>query len=235
MEDSLRIWLKRIRGKHLLTQAEIAERIGIARTTLAGYEAKASTRPIPDDVVQKLRQEFPDVEFPHAEEKKAIPPVPDILGKPLFPVGFAPVPMRYAGIVPASTEWGDPLVSEELIEVDGKYVNAKRFAATVAGDSCYPALHRGDLTIWESDPNASYGLIVLAQRKGDHGCTVKELVYDNEAGRSRLHPINPDYEDPDDGDGWGVIARLVAVVRQSDGPEKSWIYPKGLRVRHLVG
>jgi Peptidase S24-like len=136
--------------------------------------------------------------------------------------------------VPASTEWGDPLASEELIEVDGKYVNAKRFAATVTGDSCYPALHRGDLTIWESDPNASYGLIVLAQRNGDHGCTVKELVYDNEAGRSRLHPINPDYEDPDDGDGWGVIARLVAVVRQSDGPEKSWFYPKGLRVRHLV-
>jgi len=228
VEDSLRVWLKRIRGRHLLTQAEIAERIGIARTTLAGYEAQKSTRPMPSDVVDRLRKEFPDVEYPGEK------PV-TVLAKPLFPVAFAPVPLSYAGVVPASTEWGDPLASEEMIEVDGKYVGPRRFAATVSGDSCYPALHQGDLTIWEADMNPPYGLIVLAQRKGDHGCTVKELVYDGDSRRSRLHPINPDYDEPADGEGWGVIARLVAVVRSSDGPEQSWFYANGLRVRHLVG
>lgn len=99
--------------------------------------------------------------------------------------------------------------------------------------SCYPALRHGDVTIWHHDLNPAPGLIVLAQRKGDHACTVKELVWDEREKRNKLVPINPDYDDVDDCDGWGAIARLVAVVRKSEPPEKSWYWPDGLKPKHL--
>jgi phage repressor protein C with HTH and peptisase S24 domain len=137
-------------------------------------------------------------------------------------------------MVPASSDWGDPLESDEFIPIDGKYVKSNRFAARVIGDSCWPALRPGDLTIWEADQNPPYGVIVLAQRKGDHGCTVKELTYSSSERRPVLLPVNPDYESPEDGDGWGVIARLVVVIREDDGPEKIWYYAPGLRRRHLM-
>lgn len=118
----------------------------------------------------------------------------ELLGPPKIPVGFPLVQMRYAGEVPAG-DWGDPLASEEFV-VDDRYEHPKRFVARVVGDSCWPALRQGDLTVWHHDLNPQYGLIVLAQRKGDHACTVKQLVWDAEDSRPRLAPVNPDYDDP---------------------------------------
>lgn len=153
---------------------------------------------------------------------------------PSFPVSYEPIGIPYAGLVPASSEWGDPLAAEEPVEVDAKFVKKGRFACRVVGDSCYPALRQGDLTIWEVDPSPKYGLIVLAQRKGDHGCTVKQLVYDSMARRDRLVPVNPAYDSPPDGEGWGVIARLVGVVREGE-VERSWYSASGMRPKYLTG
>lgn len=165
---------------------------------------------------------------------EAIPSENPVVGAPLIPVGFQTAMLPMAGNVPCG-DWGDPLASEEFIELDVKYeVIGKRYATRVVGDSCYPALQQGDIAVWHYDLNPAYGLIVLAQRKGDHFCTVKELTYDSEQKRNRLLPINPAHEEPDDMDGWGVIARLVAVVRNVDGMEASWYLPSGLRSRHLV-
>jgi hypothetical protein len=155
------------------------------------------------------------------------------LSRPLIPVGFRPFKMRFAGIVPCG-DWGDPLESEEFIEVDSKFESPRAFAARVVGDSCYPALQPADITIWIADNNPPYGRIVLAQRKGDHGCTVKELAWDPARSRSALLPINATYAEPEDGEGWGVIARLVGVVRSIDGLERTWKQLEGLTPRHLI-
>lgn len=156
-----------------------------------------------------------------------------ILGPPKIPVGFPTVQMRFAGEVPTG-DWGDPLDSEEFVEVESQYEHPKRFAARVVGDSCYPALQPGDLTIWQHDLSPPYQTIVLAQRKGDHGCTVKQLVYDAKEGRNRLVPVNPAHKEPDDGTGWGVIARLIAVIRSNDAPKRTWSWEAGLRPEHLT-
>lgn len=203
-----------------LTIRQIAERTGVPYQVLHNV-LNGRTKPRPEvlEPVRRLLRE-------HA-------PVTQLLGEPMFPVSFPTITMRYAGEVPASSQWGDPLQSELPIEMEAKFDHAKRFVAKVVGDSCYPALHQGDLTVWHADPSPPYGLIVLAQRSSDQGCTVKQLAHDPRGSRPKLQPINPRYDSPEDGDGWSVIARLVAVVRRVDGMERTWYLPDGLRPRHL--
>lgn len=136
--------------------------------------------------------------------------------------------------MPASAEWGDPLASEEFIEVEARIHRNDRFAAHVAGTSCYPFLQPGDLTVWQVDLNPPYGMIVLAQNKGEHGCTVKELAWDRDTNSNILIPLNPLEVAPPPGDGWGAIARLVYVESVIDGLTQSWYVPTGLRKHHLA-
>lgn len=152
-------------------------------------------------------------------------------------VAYAPQPkarMRFAGLVPCSSDWGDPLQSEEIIEVSAQFGHPDRFAAKVVGESCWPALQPGDVTVWHRDLSPPFGVIVLAQRKGDHSCTVKKLEYDPKENRPRLVPVNTEYDAPDDGDGWGVIARLVGVERGVEAPMRTWFWEPGLRPEHLA-
>lgn len=141
--------------------------------------------------------------------------------------------MVYAGEVPCSTAWGNPLEATEPIFMDADFAGAQRFVCRVVNDSCYPALEEGDLTVWEHDFQPPFGVIVLAQRKGDHACTAKLLRFDPEEQRPRLVPINPNTPPPADGDGWGTIARLVGVERDQDGFRRRWYLPAGLRPKHL--
>jgi len=153
--------------------------------------------------------------------------------RPVVENPFVPV-IRFAGNVPAG-EWGDPLASEEMMEVDLRFVHNQRFAAKVIGDSCFPALVQGDVTIWHTDPNPPYGRIVIAQRKGDHDCTVKELHYDQTVLRPILKPVNPKYSAPPDGDGWGVIGYLVGLIREdSEGIEESYYNKRGFTAKQLI-
>lgn len=214
---SLRAFRKSIR----YTTKELAEAIGIPEGRYKNYEYGRAMAP--NNVIRELRK--------LGYGQKAAPVADTILGSPKIPVGFNMTPIPYAGEVPAG-EWGDPLASEEFLEVEVKFEHSRRFAAKVVGDSCYPALQQGDVTIWHQDMNPPYGAIVLAQRKGDHGCTVKELRYED--GRPVLHPVNPAYGEPADGDGWGVIARLVGVIRKVDGLERTWFLADGVRVKHLA-
>lgn len=203
------------------TQAELAGQLGITRSALAAYE---SGRVQPNrDVVKRLSALGLSVV---AEERAAYG-----LGPPKIPIGYPLARMRFAGEVPTG-DWGDPLASEDFIEVEAQFEGPRRFAARVVGDSCFPALLPGDITIWESDLNPPYGVIVLAQRKGDHGCTVKQLTHDGT--RPHLRPINPARREPSDGSGWGVIGRLIAVLRSSDAPRRTWYWEPGLRPEHLL-
>jgi hypothetical protein len=156
------------------------------------------------------------------------------LTTPKIAVGFAPLKVRLAGNVPAG-DWGDPLASDEFIDVtDTRFEHPRRFAAHVVGTSCYPFLQPGDLTIWHLDPDPNYQVFVLAQRKGDHGCTVKELLRDEKNQRPILHSPNPAHDDPEDGSGWGVIARLVGVQFQHDGANLTVFEQTGVTKRKLA-
>lgn len=221
--------LRRLRDKLRMSQAEMAALIGTNRSTYKNWEYGAAEPP--RDAAKKI--DALSTGAPLVVKESVTQHYSQDLGRPLIPVGFPAVPLRYAGTVPTSEEWGDPLSSEEFIEVDPKFEHPKRFAAKVVGRSCWPALQQGDITIWHSDNDPPFGRIVLAQRKGDHGCTVKQLVWDDEAQRPLLQAINPEFQSPPDGDGWGVIARLVAVIRSFDGPEQTWYYPQGLTADHL--
>lgn len=160
-----------------------------------------------------------------------IPTPPEELDRPRTLASYAPLQIRFAGIVPAGSDWGDPLESDEMIEVDAKFESPKRFAAQVAGNSCWPALVQGDLTIWHIDEAPAPGLIVLAQNT-EGGCTVKELAL-GDRGTYRLVPINEASTSPPDGDGWRPIARLVGIVRDVRGVELTWYQPRGLRAGDL--
>ena len=166
-----------------------------------------------------------DNSIPRAETEPA-------LRGPLSTVSHGMRRLRYAGTVPCG-DWGDPLDSEEMVDVDARYEHPKRFAATVSGDSCEPALMHGDFTVWHFDLAPSGGLIVLAQRKGDHACTVKQLKTD-ETGRHHLLPINPAYQEPAGGEGWGVIARLILVQRVVGHAARQWYSRAGLRPEDLA-
>ena len=207
---------KTARKRMRLTQQEVADRLGVSRETVAAYEAGRVRVPA------KAQTEL-----------LAMDTGVNTLDRPRIPVTFEPQPMRYAGEVPAG-DWGDPLASEDFIEVDPALFHSKRYAAKVVGPSCYPALHPGDLVIWHHDESPPYGMLVLAQRKEDHACTVKVLDWDAETNQPILRPVNPDHEPAGAEGGWVAIARLVAVLRKIDGLELRWYLPEGIRPRHLT-
>lgn len=206
-----------IRKRLRLTQEKFADELGLSRSTYKNYEYGVADPP--SSVVEQARKI-------DAASKL-------VLDRPRIPVTFDPQPMRYAGEVPAG-DWGDPLASEDFIDVDPALFHAKRYAAKVVGPSCYPALHPGDLVIWHHDESPPYGMLVLAQRKEDHACTVKVLDWDAETNQPVLRPVNPDHEPAGSEGGWVAIARLVAVIRKIDGLEMRWFLPEGIRPRHLT-
>lgn len=210
---------------------EAAESLGLSRDWLYNRISGRTAIAAADDELfwEKALDRFdlPD----SAVRERPGPYGQDLLGRPKIPVGFPMAQVRYAGQVPCGSEWGDPLASEEFVEVEAQFEGPRRFAAKVVGDSCYPALLPGDLTIWEQDFSPPYGAIVLAQRKGDHGCTVKQLTHDGQ--RPHLTPVNPAHKEPADQDGWGVVARLVAVLRPGS-TRRTWFSEHGIRPRDMT-
>lgn len=212
--------LRQFRKAIRYTQSELAEALGIPLDRYKNYEYGKAEPPAP--IIRELRK------LGYGKAQTSGSPH---LSNPAIPVGFAPLTIRYAGVVPAGN-WGDPLASEEFIETEAKFEHPQRFAATVTGDSCYPALHQGDFTIWHSDRTPPYGSIVIAQRVSDSCCTVKQLVY--EGNGPKLHAINPSFDDIENTEEWEVIARLVGVQRKVDGVERTWFTPEGVAIKHLV-
>lgn len=224
------LWLSGLRNGAGLTQADLAERLGISRSILAAYETGA--RPIQPDVTAKVIEMFPHApSVPKSEDATSIVDI-RLLGRDREDDDDE-VEMPYAGLVPTSEEWGDPLETSGRIRVPSRFRKGSRFAARVIGDSCWPALKQGDVTIWEPDLAPRAGLLVLAQRRGDHGCTVKQYKQDSHGG-DVLVPVNPRAATPPNGTGWGVVAKLVGVVRQRGKGKFVWSDDDGLTPADLT-
>lgn len=219
-------WLMKVRVDNDLDQDELAEIVGLSRSMVNMMER--GERVVQPDVIAAIMDTYPDT--PDA-------PIDGVLRM----TGSAPRAqpeiiweLPYAGIVPCSGTWGDPLDGTESKPIDPDFTGPNRFICRVAGDSCWPALKPGDITVWEKDTSPAPGVIVLAQRMEDSACTVKELGWDEVRSRHVLIPVNPLYEAPPDGEGWQVAARLIGVVRTSEGPKKTWLEPDGLQPKHLI-
>ena len=213
-------------------QAWLAEQLDVSQPRLSNWERGKHDPPF--RYVERAAVVLNvSVDWLLGNVSTSVPEQTPVVGPPRIPVAYPPQRMRYAGVVPAGSQWGDPLASEEFVDVDARYYHAKRFATTIAGESCWPALQQGDTAIWHMDPAPPQGTIILAQRRPDCGCTVKQLSFDD-TGRPLLVPVNPNYEAPPNGDGWSVIARLVAVFWNVDGQEITVYNPAGVRARALL-
>lgn len=231
--DGSKLRLLRLHSRPPMKQADLARMLGVSQSLISKYESGGAF--VPHGMVERLAELtgasvdwfYEDGEQPPVFEERTPP-----LSEPKALVSFGLHRIRYAGTVPAG-DWGDPLDSEEMVEVDARIEHPKRFACTVSGDSCEPALLHGDFTVWHQDFNPAPGLIVLAQRKGDHACTVKVLKLD-ESGLPHLVPLNPRYSEPS-AEGWGAIARLVYVERlMPGGVSRTWFNRAGLRPENLI-
>ena len=210
-------WLKKVRLDEELQQEEFAKALGVSRALIGMMESGARTVTLA--IVRRVREQF---------ESAGDPPIPGELR------GFIPTlgvdqyaVISYAGVVPCASEWGDPLSREDYRPIDYKFAGKNRFLCRVEGDSCAPALRPGDLTIWEIDGGPSFGVIVLAQREEDHGCTVKQYLEGDNPLEPILMPINPKYSAPKNRGGWRIVARLVGVIRE-DKPERTWFWSPGI-------
>lgn len=199
-----------------MTQKEVAQMFGVARETVASYETG--------------RREIPKKSLSIIEDLETqASPVTNVR----LPVFYDPQPIRYAGEVPAGN-WGDPLESEEFVDSDPALFHSQRYVTGVNGLSMYPILCPGDTLYWHYDRNPKLGVIVLAEQTAERECTVKVLDFDDDNRRPSLKAINPDYSEIDEGNGWEVVARLVAVLRVIEGLERRWYLPEGLRPKHLT-
>lgn len=231
--------LREIRDRNGASRLDIEVATGVKESQLVAWEHCRSPidprRPGHRDQVIRLARylEVEEREIWGPDAWRAIAAPEPELGPPKYPIAYASRSMPYAGVVPAG-DWGDPLMSDDLLEVGLDVWKANRFLTTVAGDSCWPALQQGDEAMFETDAAPADGVIVLAQRRPDHAVTVKLLRLD-ERGRPRLVPVNPEYSEPQNGDGWHVIARLVCVKRESqDGAQRRIYHPRGIRPEHLT-
>lgn len=141
--------------------------------------------------------------------------------------------LKYAGVVPRFEGWINPFEARETTELGLKFLGHNRFATKVVGDSGYDALLPGDLAVWQGDTDPTYGLIVLAQNLNASRCAIKLIEYDKITAKPSLSPVNSGQASSPEEETWTVIARLVGIVRNTDGLKKSWLLESGLRPRHL--
>jgi transcriptional regulator with XRE-family HTH domain len=216
-------WLRTVRSENGLDQEQLGQHVGKSRTAISAYECDRA--PVPMEVIAAIRTSFDRVPEPPLEGGGVMP-----LGIPPVDATFAKI--LYAGTVPCSKDWGDALAGNEERDIEVKFAGAGRFLASVRGDSCFPALQQGDLTVWQRDEAPPYGVIVLAERLDGRECTVKQLVREN--GVTRLKPVNPDSSEPFAPEGWLPTARLVGVIWIDDGPEATMYHPPGIQPKHLL-
>lgn len=67
------------------------------------------------------------------------------------------------------------------------------FAATVCGDSMSPAYRAGDIVVFSPLADVVDGSDCFARLEPDHECTFKRVFFEDNEGRVRLEPLNPDY------------------------------------------
>lgn len=215
--SDMAVWLKKARQASGLTQKKFAESVGYSRSAISMMETDKQA--IPDSVIAKARQlvrNLPELPARGEADPNA--------GLPLFPVAFSKAEIPLYPAVPAG-EWSEPLDTEDLVEVEAKFIGNGRFACRVRGDSMLPMLEPDDLAIFQKHEDPPIGTIIIA-RNGDGGATVKQLRHNG--ADFTLHSLNNRYQDATASQ-WEAVGFLVGIERNIGGTVITYYNPRGLR------
>lgn len=202
--------LKRWREDDRYKQGEIADKLGISRSTYANWEA--GIQPIPEKHLRALRLLGFQAE----------------VSKPSIPAPSTWVRLPHIGYISASTkvDWTDPYASEDFEYVATQIDDTREcFTCRVASDSMRPFLQENDLLMFKGTPVPKVGKIVL-YRSPEGRLTIKWLKHDGQ--NYILHATNPRV-DPTEADGT-CLGYLIGVYHQERPKysieEESGISPK---------
>lgn len=181
--------LKSLRKAAHLSQSQLAEKLGLAPSTVGNYEQ--GTR-IPDYETLELIADFfnvnMDLLFDRSEIRKELkyPVISDSIVS--FPV-IGELAAGYEHI--AMEDW-----SGETIEIPESYLKGRKredyLVLSVKGDSMYPHYQNGDkVLILKQDCINESGDIAAVIYDGEYA-TLKKVEYKKDA--VRLVPLNPEYK-----------------------------------------
>lgn len=161
-----------------MTQKQLAEKIGVANTTVSNWEKNAN-RPDPDQIelLCGLLNIAPSILFGEKESELIIPP------------GFEPMPKTATVPRVGAIACGEPILAEQNIE-DYDKVPADwhaDFTLVCEGDSMLPRIQDGDVVAIRRTPSVENGEIA-AVRIGDEA-TLKHIYL--HADYIELRPENP--------------------------------------------
>ena len=173
--------LKELRTQRHMLQKDVAQRLGIDRTTYAKYESGASE---PNhETLLKLSELF-DVSADYLLGRELSPnvsPASHALRVPVLGVIQAGVPMDAI----------EDILDWEEVPASWGSGGREYFGLRVKGDSMYPKYLEGDTVILRKDHACDSGDDCAVLVNGD-AATLKQVIL-REDGAVELRPVNPTY------------------------------------------
>ena len=188
-----------------MTQSELADRLGISKSTISMYEIGDRT---PSALVYEALADIFNVDLDYLYLKSPI--------RSRFTVGVAlpeevvyiPLLGRVAAGTPITAlenRIGTVSVSRDVAKDDDL------FALRISGDSMSPRIYDGDIVIVKSQSDADSGQIVIALINGDDAVCKKLVKYDGGIALTSLNPAyTPMYFKDSDIESYPV--RILGVV-----------------------
>lgn len=167
-----------LRKRDGMSQKELAEKIGVSRSSIGMYEAG---------------EREPDFETLEALADTFNVNMDTLLGKSSLPSSAIPFAIAHKAPIVGAIPAGYPIIAFENIEgyADIPYSDEENyFFLRVKGDSMEPKIHTGDLVLIRKQNCAEDGQIVAARVNGDEA-TLKR--YKKQGNTVLLLPENPEY------------------------------------------
>ena len=179
--------LKKLRKERGLTQKELADALGIAKSTISMYE---NNNREPDFETEELIADFFNVDMNTLRGKQTNLKSPTLSDDVItFPV-VGDIAAGYDNL--AVEDWSGDTVDVPISYLRGRD-KSEFFVLNIKGDSMYPLYHEGDkvLILKQSTLNRS-GDIGAVMYNGECA-TLKKIEYVKGEDWMRLIPLNPNY------------------------------------------
>lgn len=179
--------LKKLRKERGLTQKELADALGIAKSTISMYE---NNNREPDFETEELIADFFNVDMNTLRGKQTNLKSPTLSDDVItFPV-VGDIAAGYDNL--AVEDWSGDTVDVPISYLRGRD-KSEFFVLNIKGDSMYPLYHEGDkvLILKQSTLNRS-GDIGAVMYNGECA-TLKKIEYVPGEDWMRLIPLNPNY------------------------------------------
>lgn len=182
-------------------------------------------RRIPKDVIDAIQAAFPDGPPPPIAYSDV-----DRSGTLFVKEDSRIFVLPYGGVIPSTAQQE----ASTMRPIEKRFTGEGRFLRQIAGNTASPFLRERDTTVWQADRSPKHGLIVLARRLSDGRQMARLLAFDDTKAVDVFRQLEPSADPTTDDEQWEPIARLVGVIRQTDGPERTWFWEPGLTPEHLM-